>query len=142
MLFILSGILPLIALGIFTIVTVYQNGTKAVLIRREGLGRSVAKLAEERFDFLIEAGIHYASHPQFQKLVREKKWDEALASLVSEQSPFTFGIDRILLIDVDSNPKDDYPHLPEFQKLRENQYKDLDWYIGVIRNWEPYITEN
>lgn len=140
-LFILSGILPLIVLGIITYVTVYQNGTKATLNRRESLGRSIAKLAEERFDFLVLEGIHYVSHPQFQQLVREKKWEEAISSLVAEQKPMYSTIDRFILFDVDSTARADYPHLPDFENLKGKQFTDRDWYRGVSRNWQPYITE-
>lgn len=141
LLFIFLGILPLLALGIFTYVTVYQNGTRAALIRREGLGKSIAKLAQERFDFLIKTGIHYASHPQFQKLVREKKWEEALSSLVEEQKPMDSVIGRLVLSDVDSTAKADYPHLPDFANIKDRKFTDRDWYKGVSRKWEPYVTE-
>lgn len=140
-LFILSGILPLIALGIFTFVAVYQNGTTAALIRRESLGKSIAKLAEERFDFLILQGIHYASHPQFQRLIRQKKWEEALSSLVAEQKPMYSAIDRIVLFDIDSTAEADYPHVPDFENVKGNKFSDRDWYLGVSRNWQPYVSE-
>lgn len=141
LLIILLGLLPLIVLGIFTYITVYQNGTKAALIRREGLGRSIAKLAENRFDYLVAQGIHYTSHPQFQQLIREKKWEEALSSLVEEQKPMDSVIGRLVLFEADSTAKADYPHLPDFENLKGNKFTDRDWYQGVSRNWEPYITE-
>lgn len=134
--------LPLVILGIFTFIHVYQNDTKAVLVRRESLGRSVAQLAEMHLDHLVDHGIHYSSHPKFQQLVSEKKWEDALSSLVEEQKPLDSSIESIVLFDTDSTAKVDFPHLPDFDNnIKGRQFADRDWYKGVSRNWQPYVTK-
>lgn len=140
-LFVLAGIFPLIVLGVYTYLVIYQNGTQATLNRRESTGRSIAQLAKQRFDFLVFQGNHYASRPQFQALIRERKWEEALAGMIAEQSPSAFGVDRVLLIAPDSTPQADYPPISDFQNIKGKQYKDREWYVGVSRTWEPYITQ-
>lgn len=140
-LFFLSGLLPLLVLGIYTCIIIYQNGTKAALLRRESLGKSIAKLAEVRFNYLIVEGVHYVSHPEFQKLVKEKKWEKALASLVEEQKPIDLSIDRLVLFETDSTAKAGYPYLSDFENIKDNKFADRDWYQGVSRSWEPYVSE-
>lgn len=132
---------PLIVLGVYTFIIIYQSSTKATLERRESLSKSVAKIVEQRFDHFVGLGIHYTSHATFQKLLREKKWEEALAALVRDQKPMDAGVTRMVLFDVDSTARADYPHISDFDNLKGKTFTDRDWYLGVSRNWEPYITE-
>lgn len=141
LLFILTCLVPIVVLSVVSVVFVYQSSTRTILSRRESLGRSVGRLASERFDNLIELGVHYTSHASFQKLVREKKWEKAMALLVAEQTPIPAVIDRMVLFDKDSTAWVDWPHVPGFDAIKGHATPTRDWYVAVSREWNPIITD-
>lgn len=141
LLFILACLVPIVALSVGSVLFVYQSSTRTILARRESLGRSVARLASERFDNLIELGVHYTSHASFQKLIREKKWDQAMAFLVVEQSPIPAVIDRMVFFEKNSIARADWPHVVGFDAIKGNATPTRDWYVAVSCDWNPIVTD-
>src|SRR5665647_1482793 len=127
---------PIFALTAFSYVRVRDALTSVVSLRSESLASLSALLIQERLDRIVDIGTLLASRVQFQQLAEEGKWQEAIATL---QIPpeFTF-IERLFLTDKGGVLRADAPHQPN---IVGRSFRARDWYIGVSKNWEPYVSE-
>jgi signal transduction histidine kinase len=110
--------------------------TEAALSRRQALAYLTATTVSERFDRLTDLAVSLATRVRFRQLVSAGKWDDAIAILKDVPQSFPF-IDRVLLNDRAGTYMSDWPVRPS---ARGTNFADRDWYQGVSRNWEPYVS--
>jgi len=111
--------------------------TEAALSRRASLSYLTAAVLSEKFDRLVDIGVSLATRVRFRELVEAGKWDEASRILRSIPRDFPF-IDRILLSNLRGTIMADIPEVPE---VRGQNFAHRDWYRGVTRAWQPYVSE-
>jgi signal transduction histidine kinase len=111
--------------------------TEAALSRRASLSYLTAAVLSEKFGRLVDIGVSLATRVRFRELVAEGKWREASRLLRSIPGDFPF-IDRITLNDIHGTLRADIPEAPE---VRGWNFADRDWYRGVTRAWQPYVSE-
>ena len=130
-------VLPVLLIAAFSYVKTKQDLTHFALSRRQTIAYLAAVSLQEELDHLIEIGTSFATRVQFRQLIREGKWEKAIQILESVPKDFAF-IDRVFLSDPSGMLMADRPERPDVQG--EN-FASRDWYQGVSRRWEPYISE-
>src|SRR5712691_11611827 len=109
----------------------------AALATNQALARAVADLIEAREERYRDLLLSYAGRFRFREAIEQRDRSEALRHLrqISESFP---GIGRPFLTDPAGVLWAAYPEVP---KLYGQRFADRDWYRGVSRSWEPYVSE-
>jgi len=128
---------PLIVLLIPIYNWMEHDLTQATLARRETIASLSATVVQERLDHLVDVGRSLAGRIQFRTFIAEGKWGNAVKILESVPSDFPV-IERVFLADTDGTLMADTPELPG---VRGKNFADRDWYRGIDRTKEPYVSE-
>jgi len=128
---------PVLLIGAFSYQQAYRDLTSNTYARRQGLAYLAASTLKERLDRMTDIGVALATRVRFRQLISEGKWDEAIEILKSVPEDFPF-VDRVVLNDPTGTVMADAPALPG---IRGKNFAYRDWYQGVSRKWEPYISE-
>ena len=112
----------------------YEAG--ATLATNQAHARAVADLIEARQQRHRDLLLSYAGRFRFREVVERRNRSEALRHLrqISESFP---GIGRPFLADPAGVLWAAYPEAPE---IYGRSFAQRDWYRGVSRNWEPYVS--
>ena len=132
----LALVSPIILLTILTYRQVYSDLTSISLSRRQAIASLAATTLKEKLDRLRDLGVYLATRVRFHRLVQAGDWKEAIDFLRSEPKDFQF-IHRIFLTDVDGVVMADTPSVPG---LRGKALDRQDWYKGVSRTRQPYVS--
>lgn len=129
-------LLAFIVLALQSYRAIDRELTDAALARRASVSYLAAATLSEKLDRLADIGVSLATRVRFRELIGAGKWIEAAAILSSVPGDFPF-IDRLFLADPGGTLMADIPALPG---VRGKNFAHRDWYKGVSRNWEPYIS--
>jgi signal transduction histidine kinase len=129
--------LPILALGIFSYFRVYSDLTNFKVTRRKDLAVLSATVINEKLDSLVDLGISLATRPKFIENGLQGKWKEAIGILQNTLENFTF-MERIFITDTKGTITADMPVIPG---IVGTSRADKDWYIGVSKDWQPYVSE-
>ena len=130
-------VFPVILIAAFAYIETYQDLTEFTLSRRQSIAHLAANALEQRFERLTDIGISLATRVRFRQLVGEGRWDDAIDILKDVQTDFPF-IDRLFLADPAGTLMADTPALPG---VKGKSFAFRDWFRGVSKNWQPYISE-
>lgn len=128
---------PVILLAAFSYIRTYRDLTEFALSRRQAISSLAAATIKEKLDRLTDIGVSLATRVRFAELVGLGRWQEAIEILQKVPKDFPF-IDRVFLTDPGATLMADTPELPG---VRGRNFALRDWYRGVSRKWEPYISE-
>ena len=128
---------PIIFVGLFNYFETKKDFTASVFARRESLAELASTGLKEKFDRIIDVGISFATRVQFRKHTEAGKWDEAIKILESAPKDFPY-IDTVGLFDTEGTLRAVTPPIPE--AIGQN-FSYRDYYKGVSKNWQPYISE-
>ncbi len=134
---VLSLTLPVILFALLSYLRADRDLTNLTLSRRESVAYLGASMLAEKFDRVVDIGTSLATRVQFRRLIANGRWSEAIDILESVPKDFPF-IDRIFLADPDGTLTADIPALPG---VRGKNFAFRDWYQGVSRRWEPYVSD-
>jgi PAS domain S-box-containing protein len=123
-------------LGLFGYRWLDRELTDTALSRRASISYLAATALSEKLDRLIDIGVSLATRVRFRELIGAGQWAEAGKILESTPEDFRF-IDRLFLTDTSGTVMLDIPELPG---ARGKNFAYRDWFQGVSRNWEPYIS--
>lgn len=135
--FVFLMISPLLAFMILSYISTNRNLTEAALSRRESIAYLAATTAKERLNRFIDIGVALATRVRFRQEISEGKWTEAIKLLSDVPKNFP-EIDRIILTDLTGTLMAD---IPEDLSVRGKSFAFRDWYQGVSKNWQPYVSE-
>lgn len=110
--------------------------TSAELAKRQSLARFGAVTLEEKFKRLTDIGTALATRVKFRELIGAGKWDQAISILSGVSDDFS-SIERVFLTDPEGTETAD---LPALAGGVGNNFAYRDWYKGVSRDWQPYIS--
>ncbi|HEY2986973.1 MAG TPA: PAS domain S-box protein [Candidatus Binatia bacterium] len=130
-------IFPVVLLAAVSYITTYRDLTSHTYDRRQALAFLAATALEQKFDRLTDIGLSLATRVRFRQLVNEGKWDDAIAILQGIPRDFPF-IDRLTINDPKGTLMADTPALPD---VKGKNFAHRDWYLGVSKKWEPYVSE-
>ncbi len=128
---------PIILLAFFSYLRADRDLTNLTLSRRESVAYLGASMLAEKLDRLVDIGTSLATRVQFRRLIAKGRWSEAIDILASVPKDFPF-IDRVFLADPAGTLTADIPALPG---VRGKNFSFRDWYQGVSRRWEPYVSD-
>jgi len=111
--------------------------TTMTLQRRQSLAHASALALDARLDALTDLGVSLATRVRIPPLVAEGRWDEALQILKGTTDRFPY-VERIGLFALDGTLMANDPPMPD---LVGKNFAFRDWYQGVARNWEPYVSD-
>lgn len=109
--------------------------TQQLFVERQSLAKQMAVLVESRLEAMSDVGLTNAD--AIVPYAEKGDWKTAVKELehVSKEFPY---VDRIFIADTKGTAVALYPPSPE------NIGKDFsyrDWYKGVSKHWEPYVSE-
>ncbi|MBI5421927.1 PAS domain S-box protein [Candidatus Peregrinibacteria bacterium] len=111
--------------------------TASVLKEHGMLASFGATMLDERFGGYIELGESVANRISVKEALDKSDWDGAILlmkDIVQEHGD----LDRIFVTDTTGLLHAGYPAMPE---VVGKNYAFRDWFRGVSRNWEPYVSE-
>jgi len=133
-------ILPLLIAAVYTSRELFRDLDKFTFSGRETTAFLVATTLKEKLDRVIDVGVSLSTRVQFQKLVEAGKWDEAIKIMERVPHDFTY-IDRVSLFDPQGILKAATQPTPEILSVIGKDFSYRDYYLGVSKNWEPYVAE-
>ena len=116
--------------------SVERELTESALARRLAIAQLAATNLTERFSGAAALATSLATRVRFADLVSQGQWHEAVQIMRSVPSDFA-GVDRVFLSDVHGTLKADTPVL---EGAVGKSFAYREWYKGVTRNWQPYIS--
>jgi len=128
---------PIILVAAFSMLKSYHDFTAVTLSQRQTIAFLVATTIQEKFERLTAIGVSLATRVQFRHLIQAGQWEEAVDIFRSVPQDFPF-IERIFLADPHGTLMADMPALPG---VRGVNFAYRDWYQGVSRTWEPYVSD-
>lgn len=130
-------LLPISVLAYFSIVPYSQSLEEQILSGNLATAREVSYLVEEHFNWSIKVGSYFVSTPRLVYSVENRDIGgvtERLALLLASVPD----IDRAYITTPEGILWVDYPPNPEVWG-KNHSYRD--WYKGVSRGWQPYVSE-
>ena len=110
--------------------------TTVTLLRRWAIAQLTAITLSEKLGRNSDVAISLSTRVQFRNLVSEGKWDQAIE--IMHDIPRDFPqIERLFIADVGGTLRADVPALPG---VRGVNFAARDWFRGVSRNWQPYVS--
>jgi len=133
-----SLILPIVIVSYIS----YQ-GTKSalsefVLARRQNLVAISASVVGAQFDGLTNLGTSLAGRPLLRQYAGEGKWYEAINVCQDAIKEFPV-IERLFMTDTKGIMVSDLPVAAP--SVIGQSRADKDWYKGVSKDWQPYVSE-
>ena len=128
---------PILALTLFSYINAVKGLTRIALERRESVASLSATVVSENLSHLEDLGVSFASRMVFRRLVSEGKWLEAVGLVENVLKDFPV-VERIGLF----NPAGTVmAYTGSDQSALGKDFSSRDYYKGVSRNWQPYVSE-
>jgi len=129
-------ILPVVFMSVFLIVREHKNQTTTAYTHRESLATLEALFVQGKFDGVVDVGNSLASCPCIFDDIKDGNWDDAIKTFEHYEEMFPY-INSISVLDEEGILKATNPSVPE---LIGKSFADHDYYRGVSRKWEPYVS--
>ncbi|MCS3904282.1 diguanylate cyclase (GGDEF)-like protein/PAS domain S-box-containing protein [Methylohalomonas lacus] len=120
----------------FTYQAIDRELTRSAFADHRSTARLAAATLNEKFERLTSIGVAVASESRFRELAAAGEWQRAISILKPIPREFAF-IERLVLTDPDGTETADTPAL---KGGVGNNFAFRDWYQGVSRDWEPYVS--
>lgn len=130
-------LLPISVLAYFSIVPYSQSLEEQIEAGNLATAREVSYLVGEHFNWSIKVGSYFVSTPRLVYSVENRDIGgvtDRLALLLASVPD----IDRAYLTTPEGILWVDYPQNPEVWGMNMSQ---RDWYKGISRDWQPYVSE-
>ncbi len=128
---------PSIVMGYLSYIQAEKTMNELTLSRRDTVVYLASSNLEGKFDSLTALGSSFASRVQFRRFIVQNNWSEAMKIVASAPSDFA-DIDAVFLTKPDGI-------LTEITGIDRSpvgkNYTSRDWYKGVSKDWQPYVSE-
>jgi len=128
---------PVLALSLFTYYTARKDLTELVFAKRENIAQLASSVLQEKFDHISDLATSQAIRTGVREMVATGRWAEGIERISDIPRRFPF-IERVFLTDVAGTEMAATPALPG--EIGKN-FADRDWYRGVSKKWEPYVSD-
>jgi putative methionine-R-sulfoxide reductase with GAF domain len=129
--------LPILVMAYISIVPYSQSLGNQIETGNLATAREVSYLVGEHFNWSIKIGNYFVSTPMLVYSV-EKKDINGITERLSRLLSSVPDIDRAYIATPEGILWVDYP---PHQALWGKNLSQRDWYRGVSRNWQPYVSE-
>ena len=131
-------ILPIAAVGYVSYNDTRQAMVEEAQERRKDLAAVSAAAIATQFDGLVELGTALANRTPVSQSAVAGRWLEAMNALSDVPANFP-QVDYLLLADAKGTIVADLP--AAVPSVIGQGRSDWDWYRGVSRGWQPYVSE-
>jgi signal transduction histidine kinase len=128
---------PIILVAAFNVLKSYRDFTTMTVSQRHMIASLAATTLHEKFARLTAIGVALATRVQFRHLIEAGHWAEAVDIFRRVPQDFPF-IERVFLADPRGTLMADTPAIPG---VRGVNFASRDWYQGVSRTWQPYVSD-
>jgi signal transduction histidine kinase len=128
---------PLLILLLVSYQATYKHMTKEILERKTATAYLSATIINERLDKLVDIAVSLASRPKLIEEINQGRWEQGIKYLKNAFSNFP-SLVGIGLYDKHGIVEQGFPG---FEKIIGKDMSYRDWYKGVSRNWQPYVSE-
>lgn len=114
--------------------------SSVIINKNEALAKLSAQIVKRRLDSVLIAGNAYSKNQRLVKFINEDKWREAVNSIAGllREDFDNGGPERIFLTDITGTLK---AYFPKISWVSGQNFAFRDWYKGVTRNFEAYLSE-
>jgi len=130
-------LLPISVMAYISIVPYSQSLEDQIETGNLATAREVSYLVGEHFNWSIKIGHYFVSTPMLVYSV-ENKDINGVTERLSRLLAAVPDIDRAYIATPEGTLLVDYPKNPE---LWGKNLSQRDWYMGVSRDWQPYVSE-
>lgn len=130
-------VLPVLLVAAYSYWHIKKNTIDKIYEERRSLASLSARVLKEKLDRLHDIGLSFSTRPLLCKYVDEQKWDDVNWLIVQVPKDFDY-IHRVFITDTAGTLMTDAPSSPELKGI---SYAQRDWYKGVTKNWQPYLSE-
>ncbi|MBI3291855.1 MAG: cache domain-containing protein, partial [Elusimicrobia bacterium] len=130
-------LLPLLGIASYNYWAISQELTQGALAKRAAIADLAALVLQEKFDHLKDLGVSLAERPLLRQWVEEGNWNQTEQMLQALLKDFPM-INRFVLVDPSGTNVMDTPAIP---LVRGQNFAYRDWFKGVSKNWQPYLSE-
>lgn len=115
------------------------NISGTIINKNEALAKLSAQVIKRRLNSMLITGNAYSKNKRLIRFINEDKWVEAINSIAGLlKEDLNGSAERIFLTDVAGTLRADFPKVPE---VSGQNFAFREWYKGVTRNFEPYLSE-
>lgn len=130
-------VLPIAAIGFIGIRNIAGISADEAISRRGSVAYLASTTLSAKFDLMTNLAVSFAARPGVREYAAAGEWVKAIEVLQDVPGNFLF-VDRVFIADTSGVLTADVPELPG---IRGVNFAHRDWYQGVSRNWQPYISE-
>lgn len=130
-------LLPLVIIAGAVVYSQYKSNEKAVILSREIPARISAALIREKLERASDMAVSLAAKTTLRKAIERGSWSEALALIEGTETSVAY-IDNIALYDPLGTMMATIAGDPKFVG---NNFSYRDYYQGVSKDWQPYVSE-
>ncbi len=127
---------PILTTALFGMYLSNKEGVRTASNGRKEIASFAAQNISSNFDRLVSIGISQTTRQLVIEYIKQDKWREA-ANLLSNVPNNFIDIERIFLTNKAGVEMADYPELSGVVGV---DFSGRDWYRGVSRNWQPYVS--
>jgi signal transduction histidine kinase len=124
------------ATGLYGYREINRELTEVALSRRAAVAQLTASTLSEKLARVVDVTVSLATRVRFRELVAGGHFVEASAILHDVPRDFPF-VERLFMADADGVLRADVPELPGVRGL---DFSHREWYVGVSRRWDPYVS--
>jgi len=137
LLFSMIIILPFTSIVTFSSITAYRETTSDIYSKRYVRAQLIESIIHERLDGIVLLAESIASRPRVVEYVKEGKWEQAIkyAEYIPQQYDY---IDSMRLADINGTV---HAGAGSYKEVIGVNLSHRDWYLGVSKNWEPYVSD-
>jgi signal transduction histidine kinase len=129
--------IPVIFLAVFVYFQITETLKDRILQDNRRLAESLARSLEDRLKSDMELGAAYATRPLMLEAMLKKnkqEMDRHLKMIVGNSHT----LERVFVTDSKGVQFASYPETKETLGIN---FSDRDWYKGVLKNWQPYVSD-
>lgn len=130
-------IVPVIVAGLFSFIWTKQHETEEIYAQRKSISSLVNIIVKDNLDKLVDLCKIVASRPMVVGLASAGKWDDLPGYLYDISKQFAY-IEGVFVADKDGTIK---AGVPGFGDIVGKNFAFRDWYRGVSKNWQAYVSE-
>lgn len=134
---ILFFLLPTIILGAFASIKIYNDTTDYIIAEKKATAFLAASMMKERLDKIVATAVAVASRPRLIEAADKEDWTGALEVIKGIPGAFPY-TDAMFLTDEKGTLTEG---TPGFRDIIGKNYAFRDWYKGVSKDGEPYVSE-
>jgi PAS domain S-box-containing protein len=130
-------ILCVVMLAVLSFMWTKKQETEKIYSQKRSISHLASIIVHDELDKLVDICDAVASRPKVVELTSVEKWDELPGYIYDLPKRFTY-IEAVFIADKHGTLK---AGVPDFTEIIGKNFAFRDWYRGVSKNWQTYVSE-